>query len=508
MNPKIIGKILGIIIFVEGLFMMLCLPVSWYFKNGDTVAIFEASSLALILGAILWFTGNYRSSNSVPTLRDSLFIVSAAWFVIGFFGAFPYFFHGAIPSFTDAFFESVSGFTTTGSSILTDIESVPKGLLFWRSLTHWIGGMGIIMLIVAILPVLKSGGISLFSSEYSTVSFEKIRPRIIDNAKRLWGIYISLTVAEIILLCLGGMNFYESVCHSFATVATGGYSTKNDSVAGYSPYIQYVIMTFMLLSGINFILYARAFTGNLKKAIRNEELHLYLKIVLVLGIVIALNLVVKQHYAIELAFRESFFQVISVITATGFATADYLQWPISSWVLIFFLMFVGACAGSTGGGIKVVRHVIALKYIGVVFKRLIHKGAVVSVQYDDKTISPKVAYSILNFSFLYILIFCMSTIAMTLLGMDFHSSMGGVITAMGGIGPGLGTVGPAANFAHVPMAGKYLLCFLMILGRLEILPFLVLFQADFWAVGYTSPKLRPSRILLPFKQKKGTFKEF
>lgn len=469
-----------LLMFLSG-FMLLPAIVSYIYKSNDLFAFLLSGGITFTIATIGFFVFRHAPDTHLST-KDSFFIVTVIWIILGIFGAMPYMFHGAIPRFTDAFFESVSGFSTTGASILRDIEIVPKGLLFWRSLTHWIGGMGIIVLAVAVLPFLKVGGMQLFSAESSTVVTEKIQPKIIDAAKRLWGIYVALTLVEVVLLVIGKMDPFDAVCHSFGTVATGGFGTKNTSITNYSPYIHYVIMFFMFLSGINFRLHYYALKFNFRRIIVNEELKLYALIVFSAGTFLGVSLWLTMDKPFETAMRDAFFQVVSIITCTGFATADYLLWPTFAWVTIFILMFVGGCTGSTAGGIKVVRHLIFIKKVRTYFTGLLHPNRVQQISCNKSSIDEDTVHKIISFIGLYLLIFMIGSIGLTVMGIDIETSLGSVATCMGGIGPGLGTTGPAANFAHLPDMAKYLLSLMMLLGRLELYTFLVLFTPSFWRV--------------------------
>ena len=478
-NIFIIAHIISIIIGFEGLFMIPALLVAFIYGENTGADLIRAILLTLSIAAILNVsTRKYRFAE--PGVRESLVIASLGWVILALVGSFPYLVTGSIPHFVDAFFESMSGFTTTGSSILTDIEALPKSILFWRALTHWIGGMGIIVLVIAIMPFLKITGMQLFSSEASVVVEEKVSTKIRYVARNIWLIYIGFTVVETILLTLGGMDIFDSICHSFATVATGGFSTKNTSIADYSPYIHYVITIFMALSGINFALHFLTLRGDYKQAFKNQELHLYLKIILGVGFILTFILFFNQHISFEKAFRDSFFQVVSVITATGFATADYLVWPIQGIILIAFLMLVGACAGSTGGGVKVIRHVINLQYLKHSIKRILHPNAVINVKYNTKILSATQVSSVMNFIIIYYGVVTAGTFWMLLLGNDWPTSFGSILTTMGGVGPGFGLVGPVSNFSMLTDGSKYLLSFSMLLGRLEIFPVLSLFTNWFW----------------------------
>jgi trk system potassium uptake protein TrkH len=440
---------------------------------------FYACLITLLGGAGLFFGSSINLKPSLG-LRESYLTVTFAWVVISAFGSLPFLFTQSIDGFVNAFFETASGFTTTGSSILTDIESLPKSVLYWRSLTHWIGGMGIIVLVVAILPMLRVGGYNLFKSEASGISYEKLTPRTASTAKRLWGIYVGLTVFQVVFLLFGEMDFFDALCHSFGTIATGGFSTKNASVGHFSSYSQYVIMVFMLLSGINFTLHYFTIKGKFSKLRENDELKTYLGIILLAGVVTTIVLNVLANTEWEEAFRHGFFQVVSIMTATGFATDDYLLWPAQGWIIILILMFVGASVGSTGGGIKVIRHVVAFKSFMANMKRLLHPNSVILIRVNREKIMDEDVSAITSFIVLYLVTFLTGSVLMTFLGVEPVTSATSVLTTMGGIGPGFGSVGPASNFSSIPEAGKVLLSFLMILGRLELTTVFVLFTLDFW----------------------------
>ncbi|MCF8226695.1 MAG: TrkH family potassium uptake protein [Bacteroidales bacterium] len=436
--------------------------------------------VAITMGIFLHFLTQKDDEPDQLTRKDAYFIVTLSWFLISLVGCLPYIFSGSIPSFINALFESVSGFTTTGSSILTDIESLPKSILFWRSLTHWIGGIGIIVLVILVMPVLQIGGYHLFTMESSMQ--EKIFPKTKSLGYRLLFIYLALTFIEILLLLLGGMNLYESVCHAFGTIATGGFSPKNDSIAGYSPYIQYIVMLFMLLSGMNFVIHFFLVNRNFKKIRSNEELKFYLSGVILIGLFMTLTVSIQMGKPLEVSVREGFFQVISILTCTGYVTADYLQWPAYAWVILFFAMFMGGSTGSTAGGIKLARHLILYKNISRTFRRLISPNAVLSIRLNRNAIEEDANTSILTFIFMYITLFIFGTILLVMLGIDWTTAGGSAATCMAGIGPGIGTVGPTGNFAHLPDLAKIILTLLMLLGRLEIYTILILFTRNFWKI--------------------------
>ncbi|MCF8297317.1 MAG: TrkH family potassium uptake protein [Saprospiraceae bacterium] len=459
--------------------MWLSLPFSFYYKSGDFNDILLSGIITSLSGGILWLFTR-KNNNKNLGKREGYIIVTFAWIIISLFGALPFVINGAIPSYTNAFFETMSGFTTTGASILNDIESVPKGLLFWRSLTHWIGGMGIIVLSLAILPVLGIGGMQLFVAEVPGPTPDKLHPRVTGTAKRLWGIYILLTFIETIFLLFGGMDLFDSLCHSFGTMATGGFSTRNTSIAGFSPYIQYVITIFMILAGTNFTLHYLALMGKFDKLRKNEEFKFYLWMILISTAIITISMIVLRNTTIELAFRDSLFQVVSIITTTGFVSADYLLWPNYVWFVIFLLMFTGGCAGSTGGGIKAMRQLILFKTSSVQLKRLIHPRAFIPIKFNGKSVSQEIILNILAFFLFYMMIFAFGTFVMACMGLDFNSAMGSVIASLGNIGPGIGSVGPTGNYAEIPELGKWFLSFLMLLGRLELFTVLVILHPSFW----------------------------
>jgi trk system potassium uptake protein TrkH len=477
-NWKIIFQILGILLIIEGVFMLSGIPVSLYYCEDKCLSLLYSGAITLTTGCLVWFFT--RKTQRIIGKREGYIIVSLTWVVISLFGTLPYLISHSIPGFTNAFFETISGFTTTGASILTDIESIPKGILFWRSMTHWIGGMGIIVLSVAILPLLGIGGMQLFVAEMPGITPDKLHPRITETAKRLWIIYVALTFSETILLKLGGLNLFDALCHSFGTVSTGGFSTKNASIAGFSPFIQYVIIGFMLLSGTNFTLHYLGVNRRFREIWKNEEFRYYVSFTVVFSIIIGLFLSIYSDRGIEAAFRDALFQVVSIVTTTGFVTSDYLLWPVSLWIIIFLLMFIGGSAGSTGGGIKIARQILLLKNSALEFKRMIHPQAVIPIRFSGKAVSPEIIHLVMAFFLFYILTFFAGTFAMTLLGLEFNTAIGATIASLGNIGPGIGGVGPIENYSGLPIAAKWISSFLMLLGRLELFTILILFSPSFW----------------------------
>ncbi len=478
-NFRIIFKILGFLLIVEGVSMLIATGVSALYRDYDTMPLLYSSLINMGIGTItILLTKNARKDIGK---HEGFIIVSLVWVVFSLFGCIPYITSGAIPSFTDAFFETISGFTTTGSSVLNDIEALPHGLLFWRSMTQWLGGMGIIVLSLAILPVFGIGGMQLFAAEVPSPTPDKLNPKIQQTAKNLWGIYVLFTLAETLLLWVGGMSFFDAINHSFTTMATGGYSTKQASIAEWSsPFIQYVIIFFMFLAGTNFSLSYFAITRKYDKVVKNEEFKYYILFIVGFTAIIFSGLLITTNLGFEQAFRDTLFQVVSIITTTGYATADYLTWAPFLTILIFALFFFGGSAGSTGGGIKIMRIVLLMKNSYYELRRLLHPHAVIPVRFNKRAVNDQVITNVLAFFMIYLIIFFISTILFTLIEPDLESAMGAVASCLGNIGPGLGNVGPAENFYHVHPLGKWFLSFLMLIGRLELFTVLVLFSPAFW----------------------------
>ncbi len=470
--------IAGLGTIVISLSFLLCIPVSIVYGDHQSTIFLISFLITLMFGLILYLFTRKNSEGELNK-KDSFIIVTIAWLTVSVFGALPYFISGFIPSFTDAFFESTSGFTTTGSSILNDIEALPKSLLFWRALTHWLGGMGIIMLMIAIFPFLKVGANHLMTAEGSLFSSDKIKPRMIAVSKRLWLIYILLTFVETISLRLAGMNWYNAICHSFATIATGGFSTQNASLIQDSAIVQNIVIVFMFLSGVNFALHYYGFKGKIIEVWKNEELRLYTFLVFFISTCISINLILTSDSDFLTSIRASFFQVVSIITCTGFASANYETWPVFSKFLLLITMLFGACIGSTGGGIKIARYILMIKSLNIAFKRIQFPNSVFTVKFNGKTIAEPFILNTFSFVVIYILTILIGTVILTSSGMDLNTAGSSVITTLGGIGPGFGLVGPTENFSGVPEIAKIYLVFNMILGRLEILPFLYIFYLPF-----------------------------
>lgn len=478
MRLKLVFSITGKLLLIIGGSMFFPLLWSLYYHEPDALPIFYAMLITILVGGILTY---FLKSKETVRQRESFAIVTLGWILASIFGALPYVFTGTFMSITDAYFETMSGFTTTGASVLTNIEVLSHGILFWRSLTHWLGGMGIMVLFVALLSQLGGGGLQMFKAEVPGPVAEKLKPRIQESAKILWTTYVILSGAMVLLLLFGGMNFFDALCHTFGTMATGGFSTKNLSIGYYdSAYIQWVIILFMFAAGVNFALFYLALSKKINSFWQSEEFRFYLFITVGSMLIIFIYLMLKQQGGIEETMRAAAFQVVSIITTTGYMTADYEKWPVFTKIILFILMFVGGCTGSTGGSIKVGRLLILLKHTSVEIFRLIHPRSVRYLKIGNKTIQDGVIINVLQFFFLYILIFFAGTAIMAALGLDIIESMTSVSATLGNVGPGLGDVGPAGNYAAVPVAGKWVLSLLMLLGRLEIFTVLVLFLPEVW----------------------------
>ena len=492
LNYKIIFHFFGLLLLFNGGFMLLSSLISLIYKDGVTFKLFLSGIVTLLVGVFAMVST--RNHSKEMNKREGYVVVTFGWIVMALSGTLPYVFTESIPQFTDAFFETMSGFTTTGASILNDIEAVPKGVLFWRSLTHWIGGMGIIVLAVAILPLLGIGGMQLFAAEAPGPSADKLHPRITDTAKRLWLIYVGYTVAETILLNVAGMSFFDAINHALCTLSTGGFSTKNASVAYWNnqPIIQYIIIVFMFLAGTNFVLSYFAFKGKVQKIIKDEEFKLYFKFIGIFTLIAAIIIYFRANIEtssiahpmvwgeVESAFRHGLFQVLAIITTTGFVTADYTLWSPFLVVFFFGLMFLGGSAGSTSGGVKVVRHLILIKNGFLEFKRTLHPNAVLPVRYNKKAISGDIVFNILAFFILYMLSFIIGALVFSMFGINFESSVGLAASSLGNVGPALGDFGPVNNYAALPNLGKWWCSFLMLIGRLELFTVLILFTPFFW----------------------------
>jgi len=482
-NIRLVLRMMGSLALVESVILLLMCIIPIIYGENDAHYFLISSLISFTFAGVALFLG--RNPSTFIGKREGSVIVTFTWIIFSLIGLLPFWMSGSIASFTDAFFETMSGFTTTGASILNNIEELSHGMLFWRSMTHWIGGLGIIVISLAILPVFSTSGTQLFAAETTGPTKDKIHPKINETAKRLFFIYIILTASETILLRIGGMGWFDSVCHSFSTIATGGFSTKQASVAYWSsPYIQYIISLFMILSGINFSLYYFGFKNKFIKIKENEELRYYLIVLFVFVTIVALSLVdfsnLSNFSMIEQAWRDSLFTVSSLMTTTGFCTADYMYWKPLTWVILLIVMLTGASAGSTSGGIKMIRVVISGKACYYEFKRLIHPNAVIPVRYNGHLVREDILTRVLAFTLLYLVVAGFGILVLAMSGMGFLESTGGMITCLGGVGPGLGLVGPAGNFHDIPEFSKWFLSLMMLAGRLELYTVFLLFTPAFW----------------------------
>ena len=480
MHWRFILKTVGILNLFFGITMVFAVLWGVYYADGSVAPLLESMAITMGGGALLAFCFR-KSSLDVISQREGMAIVTLGWTTVGLSGALPFFLGIEACSFTDAIFESVSGATTTGSSILSDIESVAKGLLFWRSFIQWVGGMGIIVLSVAILPFLGVGGMQLYKAEVPSPVPDKLKPRIRDTAVILWKVYALISLAQTLLLMLGGMSFFDALCHTFTTMPTGGFSTRNASIAHYSSaYIDVVIVVFMVLAGINFSLHYQVLRGKPLAFWRDSECRFYFGAVVVLILVVSFNIFGSVYDSIGKALQYGAFQVVSILTTTGYATADYETWPAMSQIILLLCMFLGASAGSTGGGMKCLRVMLTFKYCYKELFYLIHPHAVTHVKIGGKSVPDDVMRSVLGFVMLYMGLFAFSTVLLAGLGVDFVTAFAAVAATLGNIGPGFGTVGPVDNFAHLPGLGKWLLVWCMLLGRLEIYTVIILLVPAFW----------------------------
>jgi trk system potassium uptake protein TrkH len=492
LNYKIIVFIMGLLLVFNGGFMMLSALVSAYYEEPEGWSILASSGVAVFMGSIVMFF----TRNHVKQLhkKEGYLIVTLGWLIMAFAGTMPYMFSGVIISYTDAFFETMSGFTTTGASIINDIEIMPKGILFWRSMTHWIGGMGIIVLAVAILPLLGIGGMQLFAAEAPGPSADKLHPRITDTAKRLWLIYVGYTAIETVLLKVAGMGWFDAMNHAMSTLSTGGFSTKNASVAYWNdnPAIQWIIIVFMFIAGMNFVLSYFGFKGQFRKIGNDTEFKWYVSFVIGFSIIGALLIYLQSDPSLssidhpmllgpfESAVRHSFFQVLAVITTTGFVSADYTMWTPFLTIMFFGLFFLGGSAGSTSGGIKVMRHIILIRNGILEFKRTLHPNAILPVRYNGRALNNGIVFNILGFFILYMLSFIVGAVGLAALGLDFETAIGGALSSLGNVGPAFGELSPVDNFARLPELGKWWCAFLMLIGRLELFTVLILLTPFFW----------------------------
>ena len=482
MSFRNVANVVGLLLVFVALAMAVAGGVALLYGDGDAPGIFLASAITLVAGGATYRFTDLQEDISV---REGFAIVTFAWAATGIFGSLPFLLTGAVDGVVPAIFESMSGFTTTGATIVTEIEALPHGVLFWRSFTHWLGGMGIIVLAIAVLPFLGVGGMQLFRAEVPGPTPDRLRPRIAQTAKLLWYVYVGLTAAQVLLYLLGGVGLFDAVTHAFATLATGGFSTKNASLAGFeSPYVHYVTILFMYMAGVNFALHFRAATGRILY-FKDTEWRFFTGVVLGAAALLALfNLGFGTFEltlaGIEEAVRHGLFQATAITTTTGFVTADYEAWPAAAQGLIFILMFVGGMAGSTGGSVKAMRVLLLLKHAAKEIKKHLHPRAVILARVGRRVVKEDVMANIVGFVILYVFLFLTGAFVMTLFGMDLLTALGASAASVGNIGPGFGDVGAVDNYAWISDPALAVLAFLMLVGRLEIYTVLLLFHPELW----------------------------
>lgn len=478
MNKVFILRTLGLLLVSEAVAMVPSLFLAAYYGEKDLQAFLISIIIVLTVGFPL---ARLRFNLQAIGYKEGFAVATLGWLFMAVFGALPYVLSGTTASIVDAFFETMSGFTTTGASVLPDVESLPHGILFWRSLTHWLGGMGIIVLTLALIPSLKIGGLQLFKAEVPGPTKGKVLPRIAQTSRQLYKLYLGITVAEIILLKLAGMSWFDSFIHTFGTVATGGFSSQNSSIGAYNSLaIELIVIFFMIVCGINFALHYRVVRGNFRVLLNDPETRLYFAVIAVAVLLIGFNLLYEAGLSGGRAFRDALFQVVSITTTTGYATADFDAWPNFSRAVLVVLMFVGGCAGSTGGGMKVIRHLILFKGIARQLVRLIHPQAVIPLRVGRSVVREYTVEVVQTFFILYMFIFAFSTVFISALGYDLVTSFSSVAVTLGNIGPGLGLVGPTSTYVTLPAAAKIWLSLLMLIGRLELYTVLVMLSARFW----------------------------
>ena len=459
--------------------MLFPFLVNWIYGEPHGRAFLLSIAVTALSGLLMCLL--FKRAPRDLTLRDGFAIVGFGWVSATFFGCLPYLFTGTFDSLVDAFFEAASGFTTTGSTVMTDIQKNSHGVLFWRGLTQWLGGMGIILLSLAVLPFLGVGGMQLYKAEVPGPASDKLRPKISQTARILWEVYLLISAVQVLVLLFGGMNLFDAICHTFTTMATGGFSPKNESIEFYqSPFIEYAITFFMFVAGANFSLHYLALKGNFRALWEDPEFRFYSGVVLVSTLLITFNLWSNLPGDLLKFFRLALFQVVSIQTTTGYTTVDFEKWPAFSQYLLLALMFIGGCAGSTGGAIKCVRIYVLIKQGARELYRLVHPHAVAPVKLGKKVVSQETLNGIMSLFFLYIGIFLGCSLALSLLGADILTSVSAVATTLGNVGPGLAEVGPTENFAHLPVASKWILTACMLFGRLEIYTLLILLFPEFW----------------------------
>ncbi len=478
-NLQPISNVVGVLLILLSACMFVTAGVSWIYDSGDMMGFVQSGFITMAVGVLFWI---YKfSADASVNKREGYAIVFLSWLFMTLFGALPYYLTGVTDNFVNSFFEAMSGFTTTGASIFSDIESLPSGVLFWRSLSQWIGGLGIIVLTIALFPILGVGGIELFVAEAPGPSADKIHPRIKETSKRLWFIYLGLTFTLYLILMGLGMTSFDAINHAFTTLATGGFSTKNDSIAYFnSPVIEYTIVVFMFLGGTNFAIIYYLIKGKFDKVWKNEEFRYYFLFIVIMTLILGLwiNKVAPGDY--EDNFRAVLFTFVSLVTTTGFATVDYTIWSPGLTMIFFLALFSGGSMGSTSGNIKIMRHMVFVKNTWLEFKRILHPRAIIRIKINKEIVPPRILTHVLVFLLVYLLTFVIGSVLITMTGLDFMTSLGGVAACLGCVGPAIGDLGPADNFSWVSDSAKIIFSILMLLGRLELFTVLIFFSPFYW----------------------------
>ena len=472
-------RVQGLLLFIEGLFMLTVLPVTYFHHGINVFSMPFAALITVLTGFILTFSTR-RHKGEVINHREGVITICLSWLTLSVFGGLPFLLSKSVPNFTDAFFEALSGFTTTGSTVLNNIEAVPKDILLWRSLTQWMGGLAIIVFAVVLIPYLSVGGMQLFMTEMNGINYDKLHPRPMHTAKRLWALYVFFTLLEAVLLQFGDMDWFDAVCHSLTTISSGGFSTRTSSIAGYSDYSQIIVMIFMTLSGCNFTLLLISLVRKPKALLGNEEFKHFILMIFAVSAAVALVLVFMVKMSVGGALRSSFFSVISCLTTTGFFVTDYTLWPVGLWVVLLLLVFIGACSGSTAGGIKIIRHLIFTKNAYLELRRVLHPNAIIPVKINKKALSRSVVFKTMTFVFVYFIIMVVGVIVMLTMGIDFDTSVGAALATLSNCGLGIGSVGPFGSYAFLPQAAKWVMVVLMLLGRVELFTLISIFSRNFW----------------------------
>ena len=484
MHKKSIVKVIGLILLLLGLSMQFSVLVALIYGEGDLIPLLKSSLITIFFGGTLFLIT--RKTDSEISVRDGFVIVTFGWLFMSIFSALPFWISGEIPTYTDSFFEAMSGLTTTGATILghvdiNEIENLPHGILFWRSFTQFIGGMGIIVFSIAMLPLLGMGGVQLFKAEVAGPTADKLTPRVKQTAKYLWTIYIGFVIVLTMILWVAGMTFFDAICHSFTTIATAGFSTKNLSIGSFqSPVIEMIIIIFMFLAATNFTLHYNLIYKKKNSYFKDTEFKFYFFAILIFTLIISLNIASNQYGYGFNSLRHGLFTTVSLLTTTGFSTENFAAWPHLSQTVIFFLIFIGGSAGSTTGALKLIRTIVIIKYLRLEMKKMLHPKGVFLLTIGNKILKDNVVKNTLGFYLFYIFIFALCAIILSILGLDLTTSLTASAASIGNIGPGLATIGPNENWGHFPILAKWLCSFCMLLGRLEIFTVLILFNYSFW----------------------------